>query len=85
MFKLPLDKADIIRHGSDATVVSWGSPVQHITKQAAALEKEGISCEVIDLSSIYPVDYATITMVSIRNFNRQFTIVSEENGKASDH
>jgi pyruvate dehydrogenase E1 component beta subunit len=57
---LPLDKAQVIRPGDDVTVVSWGAML-HETKQAAdLLAQEKISCEVIDLTSLSPIDHDTI-------------------------
>jgi 2-oxoisovalerate dehydrogenase E1 component beta subunit len=57
---LPLDKAQVLRPGDDVTVVSWGAML-HETKQAAELlAQEKISCEVIDLTSLSPIDHDTI-------------------------
>jgi pyruvate dehydrogenase E1 component beta subunit len=57
---LPLDKAQVIRPGDDVTVVSWGAML-HETKQAAdLLAQEKIGCEVIDLTSLSPIDHDTI-------------------------
>jgi 2-oxoisovalerate dehydrogenase E1 component beta subunit len=57
---LPLDQAAVLREGDDVTLVSWGAMV-HETRQAAELlAEEGISCEVIDLTSLSPIDHDTI-------------------------
>jgi pyruvate dehydrogenase E1 component beta subunit len=57
---LPLDRALVQRQGDDVTVVSWGAML-HETRQAAeALAQEKISCEVIDLCSLSPIDHDTI-------------------------
>jgi len=57
---LPLDKAQVIRPGDDVTVVSWGAML-HETRQAAdLLAQEKISCELIDLTSLSPIDHDTI-------------------------
>jgi 2-oxoisovalerate dehydrogenase E1 component beta subunit len=57
---LPLDRADVLREGDDVTLVSWGAMI-HETRQAAdLLSQEGISCEVIDLTSLSPIDHDTI-------------------------
>jgi pyruvate dehydrogenase E1 component beta subunit len=57
---LPLDKAQVLRQGDDITVVSWGAML-HETKQAAErLAQDKISCEVIDLTSLSPIDHDTI-------------------------
>jgi pyruvate dehydrogenase E1 component beta subunit len=57
---LPLDKAQVLRQGDDVTLVSWGA-MMHETKQAAErLAQEKIGCEVIDLTSLAPIDHDTI-------------------------
>lgn len=56
----PLDKAQVLRPGDDVTLVSWGAML-HETRQAAEqLAQEKISCEVIDLTSLSPIDHDTI-------------------------
>ncbi len=63
---LPLEKAFVLREGSDITLISWGASL-HETQQAAdALAQEGISVEVIDIASIKPLDTETI----IRSLNK---------------
>jgi pyruvate dehydrogenase E1 component beta subunit len=57
---LPLDKAQLLRQGDDVTVVSWGAML-HETRQAVdRLAQEKISCELIDLTSLSPIDHDTI-------------------------
>jgi len=57
---LPLDRAEVLREGDDVTLVAWGAMI-HETRQAAELlSQEGISCEVIDLTSLSPIDHDTI-------------------------
>jgi pyruvate dehydrogenase E1 component beta subunit len=57
---LPLDRAEVLREGDDVTLVSWGAMI-HETRQAAELlSQEGIACEVIDLTSLSPIDHDTI-------------------------
>ncbi len=57
---LPLDKAFILREGSDVTLITWGATVYETLEAANQLAKENISCEVIDLCSIKPIDAETI-------------------------
>ena len=53
---LPLGKSSISRSGKDITIVSVGVGVHRSLEAAAALENEGISCEVLDLRSVWPLD-----------------------------
>ncbi len=57
---LPLDVCYILREGSDATLVTWGAMTFETIKAADQLSKSGVSCEIIDLASISPIDYETI-------------------------
>jgi pyruvate dehydrogenase E1 component beta subunit len=55
-YTVPLDKAAVAREGSDITLVGLGATVHHALDAALELEKEGISCEVLDLRAIAPLD-----------------------------
>jgi len=57
---LPLDVCYILREGSDVTIVTWGAMTLETQKAAEQLASEGVSCEVIDLATISPIDYETI-------------------------
>jgi pyruvate dehydrogenase E1 component beta subunit len=56
----PLETCFIDREGTDITVISWGAMMHETLKAADILEKEGVSCEVIDLVTLNPIDIATI-------------------------
>ncbi len=54
-------KARIVKEGKDVTIVSYLKMVDDVMKAIPAIEEKlGISCEVIDLCSLNPVDYATL-------------------------
>jgi 2-oxoisovalerate dehydrogenase E1 component len=55
-YLVPLGKAAVARPGTDLTIVTWGAIVYKALNVAKALEKEGVSVEVIDLRSILPLD-----------------------------
>ncbi len=59
-YQLPLGKADVVKQGSDITLLAWGAQVEIIEKAAAMAEEQDISCEVIDLASILPWDVETV-------------------------
>ncbi|XP_065156965.1 2-oxoisovalerate dehydrogenase subunit beta, mitochondrial [Atheta coriaria] len=60
-YVLPLGKADILREGTQITLVGWGTQI-YVLLEVAKMAKEqfNISCEVIDLVSILPWDRETI-------------------------
>ncbi len=57
---VPFGKARIAREGTDITIVAAGQIVLLSLEAAAVLEKQGVSCEVIDLRTIVPLDVETI-------------------------
>lgn len=59
-FVLPIGKAKIMRSGSDFTLVAHSIGVGFAIAAAEELAKEGISCEVINLRSIRPLDMDTV-------------------------
>jgi len=74
-FTVPLGVADIKREGTDATIVARSLMVPVALKAAEVLEKEGVSCEVIDPRTIRPLDVGTI-IESVKKTNR--VVVAEE-------
>ncbi|PIS02465.1 MAG: MFS transporter [Chlamydiae bacterium CG10_big_fil_rev_8_21_14_0_10_42_34] len=57
---LPFGQAQVVRSGTDVTVVGWGMTALMANEAAEALSKEGISVEVIDLRTIVPLDFETV-------------------------
>ena len=57
---LPMDVCFVLRDGTDVTLVTWGAQVKETLEAAEALEKEGISAEVIDVATLKPLDFDTI-------------------------
>jgi 2-oxoisovalerate dehydrogenase E1 component len=55
---IPFGKAKVLREGSDLTIVTYGNTIE-LAEDAA--NQSGVSCEIIDLRSIVPCDYETIT------------------------
>jgi acetoin:2,6-dichlorophenolindophenol oxidoreductase subunit beta len=59
-FRIPLGKANILKAGSDITIISYGPMVRPSLDAAAMLMEQGIRCEVIDLRTLTPLDTDTI-------------------------
>ena len=57
---LPLGKCFTLKQGDDVTLVSWGASIHETMLAAQELESQGVSCEVIDVASIKPLDSDTI-------------------------
>jgi pyruvate dehydrogenase E1 component beta subunit len=75
---VPIGKARIARPGEHVTITAFSRMVQFAMEAAEALEKDGISAEVIDLRTLRPLDIETIVN-SVQKTNR---IVSVEEGWA---
>ena len=54
--KFEIGKADVLREGSDVTLIGTGQMVSYCLDAAKALSEEGISAEVINISTIKPLD-----------------------------
>ncbi|OVA11544.1 Transketolase-like [Macleaya cordata] len=74
-YMLPLSQAEVIRQGSDITLVGWGAQLAIMEQACADAEKEGISCELIDLRTLIPWDKETVE-ASVRKTGR--LLVSHE-------
>ncbi|MFN3265549.1 MAG: alpha-ketoacid dehydrogenase subunit beta [Deinococcales bacterium] len=59
-YNIPLGKARVAREGKDVTIISYGGMIQPSLAAAEAAAGAGISCEVIDLRTIVPLDIETI-------------------------
>jgi len=68
-YTIPLGVADVIRNGSDVTVVSFGKILKEAMKASDTLSAQGIELEVIDLRTIRPLDMDTI-ITSVKKTNR---------------
>ena len=68
-YTIPLGVAEVVRTGTDVTVVSFGKIIKEAHKAAETLEKEGISIEVIDLRTVRPMDINCI-LESVKKTNR---------------
>ena len=75
-YVLEIGKAEVLREGTDVTIVAFSLPVKHALEAAEILAGEGISAEVIDLRTIRPLDTATI----IESVKKTSRLVSVEEG-----
>lgn len=57
---LPIGKCFTLQQGDDLTLISWGASMHETLQAAKQLGDEGISCEVIDVATIKPLDIETI-------------------------
>jgi len=75
--RTPLGKARLVSPGTDCTLVAYGVALYTVMKALKPLSEQGISCEVIDLRSLVPLDKACI-LDSVRKTGR-LVVVHEAN------
>jgi pyruvate/2-oxoglutarate/acetoin dehydrogenase E1 component/TPP-dependent pyruvate/acetoin dehydrogenase alpha subunit len=69
-YTVPLGVPEVIREGTDITIVSYGSTLRIIQDAAERLEKLNISCEVIDVQTLLPFDVHHNILTSLQKTNR---------------
>jgi len=67
---VPLGIPEIIKHGNDITIVTYGSTIRIVLEGVESLEKIGISCEVIDVQTLLPFDINHLIAASLKKTNR---------------
>ena len=76
-YTVPIGKAAVRREGQQLSLISYGLSVHHCLEAAETLAAEGISCEVVDLRSVSPLDTETL-LESVEKTGR-VCIVHEDN------
>ncbi len=74
-YLIPIGVANVVKTGTDVTIVSFGKMMKIALKAAEELQKENINAEVIDLRTVRPIDYPTV-INSVKKTNR--LIIVEE-------
>ena len=82
-FTVPLGRPELLRSGTDATVVSYGSTLRVIMEAAAELETLGLSIEVIDVQTLLPFDLDGACAASLKRTNRLLVVDEDVPGGAS--
>ncbi|MBI5190293.1 MAG: alpha-ketoacid dehydrogenase subunit beta [Nitrospirae bacterium] len=68
-YEVPIGVANVVREGTDVTIVAWAAMVREAMKAVEILEAEGVKAEVIDLRTLSPMDSATV-VESVRKTGR---------------
>jgi pyruvate/2-oxoglutarate/acetoin dehydrogenase E1 component/TPP-dependent pyruvate/acetoin dehydrogenase alpha subunit len=82
-FTVPLGVPEVIRQGTDITIVSYGSTLRIIEEAAIRLEKLDISCEIVDVQTILPFDTHHKILESLKKTNRIVFIDEDVPGGAA--
>lgn len=76
-FSIPIGKAKVLSQGTDVTLISFGALIRESQKAIIMAKEAGISVELIDLRTIWPIDRETIAE-SVKKTGRA-VIVTEDN------
>lgn len=82
-FTVPLGKAEVLRNGTDMTVVSYGSTLRLVQEAASELNEMGISIEIVDPQTLQPFDTAHLCAQSLSKTNRLLVVDEDVPGGAS--
>ena len=72
-FEVPLSSAAVVREGDDVTIVAWGAMLYEAIEAANQAHAQGISAELIDLRTLWPIDLDTI-VASVRKTGRVIVV-----------
>ena len=82
-FKTPIGVVETIKHGTDITVVSYGSTLKIVEEVAKELQQVNIDVEIIDAQSLLPFDNHKAVVKSVQKTNRLAIIDEDVPGGAS--
>lgn len=82
-YRVALGEPDIIREGSDITIVSYGSTLRIIEEAAITLEKKNINCEIIDVQTLLPFDRNESILASLKKTSRILFVDEDVPGGAA--
>jgi len=82
-YRVPLGVPEIVKEGTDITIVSYGSILRIIEEATEILDKLNISCEVIDVQTLLPFDLHHSILGSLKKTNRILFIDEDVPGGAS--
>jgi len=82
-YTIPLGVPEIVREGTDITVVTYGSTLRIVLDAADTLEQQGISCEVVDVQTLLPFDIHHQIAESLKKTNRIIFVDEDVPGGAA--
>ena len=84
-FTIPLGKIEVLRSGSDITVISYGSTLRVVESTAKRLSQEGIEIEIVDIQTLIPFDLKKEIYHSIAKTNRLMIVDEDVPGGATSY
>jgi pyruvate/2-oxoglutarate/acetoin dehydrogenase E1 component/TPP-dependent pyruvate/acetoin dehydrogenase alpha subunit len=84
-YRVPLGVPEIIREGTDVTIVSYGSVLRIIQEAVDTLQTLDINCEIIDVQTLLPFDIHHAILKSLKKTNRIIFIDEDVPGGAAGY
>ena len=84
-YTVPLGIPEIVKEGTDITVVTYGSTLRIVTEAAETLDKLGISCEIVDVQTLLPFDIDHMIIESLKKTNRIVFVDEDVPGGAASY
>ncbi|CAL2060969.1 thiamine pyrophosphate-dependent enzyme [Tenacibaculum sp. 190524A05c] len=82
-FKTPIGEVEVIKEGTDITILSYGSTLRLVEEAARDLQQVGINVEIVDAQSLLPFDKNHDTVKSLAKTNRLLVVDEDVPGGAS--
>jgi pyruvate/2-oxoglutarate/acetoin dehydrogenase E1 component len=82
-YTVPFGVPEVLKEGSDITIVSYGSTLRIVQEAAQRLENSGISCEIVDVQTLLPFDLDHLILESVKKTNRVVFIDEDVPGGAA--
>jgi pyruvate/2-oxoglutarate/acetoin dehydrogenase E1 component len=82
-YTVPLGIPEIVKEGEDITIVTYGSTLRVVLDAVNLLEKQNISCEVVDVQTLLPFDIHHAILGSLKKTNRIVFIDEDVPGGAA--
>lgn len=82
-YTVPLGVPEVIRQGTDITLVSYGSTLRILQDASLVLDQLGISCEIVDVQTLLPFDRNHLILDSLKKTSRILFVDEDVPGGAS--
>lgn len=84
-FTVPMGVPEILKEGTDITIVSYGSTLRIVQEAVQVLEAREISCEIIDVQTLLPFDIHHLILASLKKTNRIVFVDEDVPGGAAGY
>jgi pyruvate/2-oxoglutarate/acetoin dehydrogenase E1 component/TPP-dependent pyruvate/acetoin dehydrogenase alpha subunit len=84
-YTVPLGIPEVVKSGSDVTIVSYGSTLRIVLDAAQQLEKQNIHCEVVDVQTLLPFDTGHKILESLKKTSRIVFVDEDVPGGATSY